>query len=198
MTNFTFSPKSITVKGKTFLCEYSITPAGTVFCFVDDGTERVRIRINPEHELYAAAYAAALAARNEDEQEAPVAVGETPTAAQEAPAPAETAPAPAADPVPVAKAETAAADPKAAHGPTPEKTFIGQTITGNGWRILFDGEAQRTRVIFAAEPTDAARAALAGAGFYYSGKMQSYNKKLSFKAYRAAQALSAELAALYA
>ncbi len=44
------------------------------------------------------------------------------------------------------------------------KDFIGTTITGHGWRILFDAETSRTRVMFDAAPTDAARAAVENAG----------------------------------
>ena len=96
--------------------------------------------------------------------------------------------------------ETAAPadDPKPARGPVPEKTFIGETIQGNGWKIFFDGEASRTRVIFEGMPTEAARAAIENAGFYYSSIMNSWNKKLTFKAYRAAKVLSDQLSELYA
>ena len=179
-TVFTFTADSITVKGKTFPAEYSVTPSGSVFVFVqEDGKqEKTRIRFNPDHAEYAAALAAA---RNE--QPAP--------AADERPEIIPAAdPAPAADPVPVA-------DGKATRGPVPEKTFIGESITGNGWKILFDGETSRTRIIFESKPTDAARAALDKAGFFFSAAMNSWNKKLTFKAYRAAQALAGELSALY-
>lgn len=91
-----------------------------------------------------------------------------------------------------------AVDPKQARGPVPEKTFIGETIQGNGWKIIFDGEANRTRVIFENVPTEAARAATENAGFYYSSIMNSWNKKLTFKAYRAAKTLSGQLSELYA
>lgn len=121
---------------------------------------------------------------------------------------------PTAEPVPVLEEQESAApvetetptEPVPAAVPVeqptpraiPEKTFIGETINGKGWRILFDGEAQRTRVCFDAAPTDAARAAVEKAGFYFSAALNSYNKKLTFKAHRAAVALSGELAALYA
>ncbi len=124
---------------------------------------------------------------------------ETPTAEpvpvleeQEPAAPVETE-TPTAEPVPAA-VPVEQATPRT----IPEKTFIGETITGKGWRILFDGEAQRTRVCFDAAPTDAARAAVEKAGFYFSAALNSYNKKLTFKAHRAAVALSGDLAALYA
>ena len=78
------------------------------------------------------------------------------------------------------------------------KAWIGSTITGNGWRIVFDGDAQRTRVIFDAKPTAAQAAAVDAARFYYSPSMGSYNKHLTCKAYKAAQALAQTLAGLAA
>lgn len=189
---FTFTPDSITVKGKTFPAGYSVTPSGAVFVFVqqDGKQEKTRIRFNPDHPDYAAALSAA---KNEQPAAAPV---EMPAADERretisAPAAVEETPAPAADPSP-------AADGKATRGPVPEKNFIGESITGNGWKILFDGETSRTRIIFESKPTDAARAALDKAGFFFSAAMNSWNKKLTFKAYRAAQALAGELSALYA
>lgn len=82
-------------------------------------------------------------------------------------------------------------------GPAVDLDFVGETITGNGWRILFDGETDRTRVMFDTEPTDAALAAVKDAGFYYSQYMNSYNKKLTKKAHRAALALADRLRELY-
>lgn len=90
-----------------------------------------------------------------------------------------------------------AADPKAARAASPEKTFAGTEIVGNGWKIVFDAATQRTRIIFAADPTDAAKKVLDAAGFFYSGRMQSWNKKLTFRAYRAAQFVAQELNAIY-
>lgn len=89
------------------------------------------------------------------------------------------------------------ADPKAARAAAPEKTFAGTEIAGNGWKILFDAYQQRTRIIFADAPTDAAKKVLDAAGFFYSGRMQSWNKKLTFRAYRAAQFVAQELSAIY-
>ena len=97
-----------------------------------------------------------------------------------------------------AESEKSATDPKAARGPVPEKTFVGEVIQGNGWKIVFDGEASRTRIIFDELPTDAAKEALKEAGFYYSTNMDSWNKKLTFRAYRAAKAISDKLSELYA
>lgn len=88
----------------------------------------------------------------------------------------------------------AALDPaKAARGPVPAKDFIGTEITGRGWRILFDGEENRTRVIFDKVPTKEVRQIVKDAGFYWSPAMGSWNKKLTFKAYRAALELAKAL-----
>lgn len=103
----------------------------------------------------------------------------------------ETIPTPAVLPV------APAADQKAARAASPEKTFAGTEIVGNGWKILFDADQQRTRIIFADAPTDAAKKVLDAAGFFYSGRMQSWNKKLTFRAYRAAQFVAQELTAIY-
>ena len=83
--------------------------------------------------------------------------------------------------------------PSAAAKPTPEKTFIGQMIKGNHFTIFFDGENQRTRVMIPPEYKDIARQTLDAAGFYFSPRLDSWNKKLTFKAYRAALALAAQL-----
>ena len=108
-----------------------------------------------------------------------------PIQAEAAPIPVETeAPAPAGR------------DPKQARGPVPEKDFIGQVIKGQGWKIVFDGSEERTRVIFLAPPPQAAEKATQEAGFFWSPLMKSWNKKLSFKAYRAAQGLALQLKAI--
>ena len=77
-----------------------------------------------------------------------------------------------------------------------DKSWIGTTITGKGWNIAFDQQASRTRVLFQAQPTDAQKAAIENAGFYWSAQLNSWNKKLTCKAYRAAQALAVALNAL--
>ena len=99
-TVFTFTADSITVKGKTFPAEYSVTPSGSVFVFVqEDGKqEKTRIRFNPDHAEYAAALAAA---RNEQPAPAADERPEIIPAADPAPAAVEETPAaPAADPAP--------------------------------------------------------------------------------------------------
>ena len=113
------------------------------------------------------------------------------------PAPVQDAPK-AQAPAPVQDAAQAVCKPAADAAQAVCKAWIGSTITGKGWRIVFDGDAQRTRVIFDAKPTAAQAAAVDAARFYYSPSMSSYNKHLTCKAYKAAQALAQTLAGLAA
>ena len=151
-------------------------------------------------------------------QDAPKAQAPAPVQADAKPAKAPKAAKPKAKPAPVEapKAQAPApvqADAKPAKAPKAAKpkakpaadaaqavckAWIGSTITGKGWRIVFDGDAQRTRVIFDAKPTAAQAAAVDAARFYYSPSMGSYNKHLTCKAYKAAQALAQTLAGLAA
>ena len=101
-------------------------------------------------------------------------------------------------PAPVQDAAQAVCKPAADAAQAVCKAWIGSTITGKGWRIVFDGDAQRTRVIFDAKPTAAQAAAVDAARFYFSPSMGSYNKHLPCKAYKAAQALAQTLAGLAA
>ena len=189
-TRCTFTRDSLTIDGITRPAEYSVTPAGTVFVFVAvdvDGQERkVRIKIPADDPRYAAALAAAQEPQPEPEQPADVepeqAQEEQP--AQEQPADAEPE---------QAQEEQPARDPKQARGPVPDKAFVGLEIKGKGWKIVFDGSYDRTRVIFKRKPSNAAREALDKHGFFWSPAMQSWNKKLTHKAFRAAQALALEL-----
>lgn len=109
--------------------------------------------------------------------EAPAPVQEVAPAQEAAPAPVQDAPAP----VQVAPAG---------------KAWIGTAIQGKGWSIAFDAAAGRTRVQVEGTPTDAQRSAIEQAGFYWSAQLNSWNKKLTCKAYRAAQALASTLNAL--
>lgn len=178
-TRCTFTRDSLTIDGITRPAEYSVTPAGTVFVFVAvdvDGQERkVRIKIPADDPRYAAALAAAQEPQPEPEQAADA---EPEQAAQEEQPTQEDQP---------------ARDPKQARGPVPDKAFIGLEIKGKGWKIVFDGSYDRTRVIFKRKPSNAAREALDKHGFFWSPAMQSWNKKLTHKAFRAAQALAMEL-----
>ena len=145
-------------------------------------------------------------------QEAPAyPVPVEPVEAQEAPAdpvpvePVEAQEAPA-DPVPVepVEAQEALADPvpvepvEAQEAPAdvrtiPEKTFIGTALTGRGYAIIFDKAMDRTRVILSDPTNKKARNAIKAAGFYYSPSAKSWNRRLTFKAYRAACALASQL-----
>ena len=186
-TRCTFTRDSLTIDGITRPAEYSVTPAGTVFVFVAvdvDGQERkVRIKIPADDPRYAAALAAAQEPQPEPDQ-----------AAQEQPQeeqPADAEPEQAQEEQP--QEEQPARDPKQARGPVPDKAFVGLEIKGKGWKIVFDGSYDRTRVIFKRKPSNAAREALDKHGFFWSPAMQSWNKKLTHKAFRAAQALALEL-----
>ena len=189
-TRCTFTRDSLTIDGITRPAEYSVTPAGTVFVFVAvdvDGQERkVRIKIPADDPRYAAALAAAQEPQPEPEQPAQEqpADAEPEQPAQEQPADAEPE---------QAQEEQPARDPKQARGPVPDKAFIGLEIKGKGWKIVFDGSYDRTRVIFKRKPSSAARESLDKHGFFWSPAMQSWNKKLTHKAFRAAQALALEL-----
>ena len=185
-------------------CEYNILEDETVLVFAivgkkEDGRkEKQRIKIAPgsahhKEALAAAKDAAGIQPEKKRSKPAPVKAEKIQPEKKEDAAPVQAE-------KPAAKKEDAAParDPKQARGPVPEKTFIGETIQGNGWKILFDGATERTRVMFTEKPTDTARAAVENAGFYYSPKMDSWNKKLTFKAYRAAKKLSGELEKIYA
>ena len=96
-----------------------------------------------------------------------------------------------------AKPAAVAADTKPSV-PKPRKDFIGMEIKGKGWMIYFDGEHERTRVIFKRKPSDNVREAVKAAGFYWSPVMKSWNKKLTNKAFMAAQNLAIDLRKLCA
>lgn len=174
-TRCTFTRDSLTIDGITRPAEYSVTPAGTVFVFVNvdvDGQERkVRIKIPADDPRYDAALAAAQEPEPQPEPEQADALPELPAQAEQQPA----------------------RNPKQARGPVPDKAFVGLEIKGKGWKIVFDGSYDRTRVIFKRKPSNAAREALDKHGFFWSPAMQSWNKKLTHKAFRAAQALALEL-----
>ena len=206
---YTFSETTLTCKGVTFPVEYNIISDGSVLAFVILDVEpngyrhKQKIVIRPNEPEYAAALDAAKAAAASGKRPENISTGyrKNATPAGNMIEPAEAASkkqeTPAAETT-EAEAAKAARDPKQARGPVPEKTFIGETIQGNGWKIIFDREVSRTRVIFEETPTAAAKVATENAGFYYSSIMNSWNKKLTFKAYRAAKALSSQLSELYA
>lgn len=209
-----FTASTYNTNGQTFPAEYSITPSGAVIAFVtvqeDDQPKRLRIRIDPDHELHPAALAAAQAARDEVptmlttiQQDMQIALAPVDVPAEQEPEqPTEQAQPEQAKPTQEPEQEPEQAqerDPKQARGPVPEKFFIGlESLKGRGWHIEFSGPEvyNRTRVIFAQHPGKKALEAVKAAGFYWSPSMKSWNRKLSFKAYRAAQALALELSAI--
>lgn len=145
-------------------------------------------------------------------RKAPAKAAKQPEAAAEPAKPVETKPAkaakqpkaakpakqakPAAEPAkPVAKAAAKPAEPAKPVVPA-DNAWIGTAIEGKGWRIAFDEATQRTRVIFAADPSAKQKAAIDAAGFFWSNTTKSWNKKLTRKAYRAAVALSETLNAI--
>ena len=190
---WTFAPDSVTVNGHTFPASYSLARSGDVYVFAtvkaaaDAADVPVRLHISATMPMHADAVVAAEAARKASKP-APVQEARTPV---DKPAPAKKA-RKASKPAPVQEAPA----PEAAPAPVSGKAWIGTTIQGKGWSIAFDADAGRTRVQVEGTPTDAQRSAIEQAGFYWSSQLKSWNKKLTCKAFRAAQALAATLNAL--
>ena len=84
---------------------------------------------------------------------------------------------------------------KPACNPGKPLDFIGQVLSGNGWQIVFDANLQRTRVIIEKSAREKAAPLAESAGFYYSSNTDSWHKKLTHKAHRAAVALAEKLRA---
>ena len=209
MKKYTFAADSLTVcgphfpEGKSFPVRYElqdrdemkrgqILPIIHAFATLEDGKE-IKIDIPGDDEYYNDA-----ATAMDDAEKAGCSASTEPDAAD----PVEAVEEPdAADPVEAVE-EPDAADPvEAAEEPQepakertiPEKTFIGTAITGRGYAIIFDKATERTRVILSDPTNRKARAAIKEAGFYYSPSAKSWNRKLTFRAYRAANALAAQL-----
>ena len=181
---WTFSEGSITVNGKTFPATYSDASASDlgVYVFSKLGELPVRVHIGKDMPEYEACLAIAKAAKQ-------------PKARLDGqPAPKAAAPAKQDKPAPEAEQAKAAAPAKQAA--QVEKPWIGTAIEGKGWRIAFDEQSQRTRLIFDEQPTDAQKAAIDAAGFFWSAQLQSWNKKLTCKAHRAALELAETLKAI--
>lgn len=215
-----FAPETMTMNGRTFPASYSLARTGDVYVFVSvpgetaDAALPVRLHISANMPMHAEAVAAAEAARKATKGETisaskPAPVQDTP--AQEA-APVQDAP--VDKPAPAKKSRRKASKPAQEAAPVQEvapaprqdapaqeaapagKAWIGTTLKGKGWTIAFDADAGRTRVQVEGTPTDAQRSAIEQAGFYWSAQLQSWNKKLTCKAFRAAQALACTLNAL--
>lgn len=183
---WTFAPDAVTVNGRSFPASYSLARTGDVYVFAtvkadaDAAEMPVRLHISATMPMHADAVAAAEAARAASKASKPA---EAPAPVQEVAPAVEAAPAQEAAPAPVQDAPAG-------------KAWIGTAIQGKGWSIAFDAAAGRTRVQVEGTPTDAQRSAIEQAGFYWSAQLNSWNKKLTCKAYRAAQALASTLNAL--
>lgn len=218
-----FTAHTLGLKGRTYPVEYSISPTQdkTVFAFttMQDGEKctKVRIKLVPGHDHYAQALKAAEQERAEREA--------AKAAAAEVHKPATIAPASepiqsghktnaqaiidefltGAEPTELVKAaptkpatKPAAATKQQPNTSKPAKLYIGTEIKGKGWKISFDADYDRTRVIFKRVPNVQVREAVKAAGFYWSPVMKSWNKKLTNKAFMAAQGLAIELRKLCA
>lgn len=201
MTRFNFTKNTITVDGATYPAEYNIIDSGSVLVFAVVGVEadgykhKRRFRFSPDYPEYSAALLAARGIDRVVESECAEIIPNPISESKKEESSSNESKTERRESISVSEK---ARDPKTARGPVPDKTFAGSQINGNGWKILFDERTARTRVIFNSAPTDAARAAVETAGFYYSRALNSWNKKLTWKAYRAAQALSGTLSKLYA
>ncbi len=191
-TTFTFTADSLTVKGHTFPAEY-IPGDGKITIFVtldaNDADKDAVIVVpadDPRYDRIMAAVAPDAAPAE--------ALPETP-AEEAVPAREEASDADASDATPDAASveqtseETEPNSPKEAR-PVPEKPFINTRIDGTGYSIFFNGEAKRTQIRFTSDANNRMIEAAVSAGFYYSPHTDTYNKKLTFKAYRAAVALA--------
>jgi len=194
MNEYTFTPDTITIDGVEFPAGYSIPPRGNgnvfVFITVPSREKAVRITVRPDTPHYAAALAAAQGyTATTIEPANGVIVAETHIDITRKAEPVQEEPQEQPQ-------EEPASDPKQARGPVPDKAWIGTSIQGNGWKIEFCPVMERTRLIFDKVPTKEARELVKAAGFAWSPKMGSWNKRLTWKAYRAAQQLAADLGGL--
>ena len=221
---WTFAANTVTVNNRTFDAKYSIGKAEDVFVFAKVNEVPIRVHIGKDMPEYVAAIAAARAEAEQPKAEAPAKPEPKPEQPKaEAPAkptkkaqpkqPKAAKPAQEAKPAkaakPTKKAQTKAEAPaqpeaKPAQEPKPaqpasvDKSWIGTTIKGKGFNIAFDEKTQRTRVLFQTEPTQTQKDAINAAGFFWSAQLNSWNKKLTCKAHRAAVALAETLNALAA
>ena len=223
---WTFAPDSVTVNGYTSTARYSLAKDATLYVFagmLTPGTDKltpVRFALKPaQGEIYTAALSAAGLTPAPEEPAATVEdVGPAePAAPAEDVRPAEpaapvenvgpkraprkkAAPAVKAGPVQAEEASPAPVEdvgPAEPVKPAPvEKPWIGTSISGDGWTIDFDARVERTCIRFAATPTAAQKAIVDAAGFYYRNDLKCFVKKLTCKAYRAAQSVAAGLKAI--
>lgn len=171
-TAWSFTATNATLNGHEFAAQYSIAQSGDVYVFAIVQDIPVRIHVGKASPVYHACFEAAMAAKSQPKAESK----------------------PAAEPAKPVESKPAAEPAKPVD--VASKSWIGTTVEGKGWRIVFDESTQRTRVIFDGEPSAKQKAAIDAAGFYWSNTTKSWNKKLTCKAYRAAMALHETLNAL--
>ena len=207
-TAWKFTATSIALNGHVFDADkYAIAEKGDVYVLAKVEGVALRIHVGKASPVYHEALEAAVAftqpkAEKPAEQPAepakPVETKAAEPAKQAKPATKRKAPAKAAK---QPKAEKPAETKPAAEPAKPVATadaWIGTTIEGKGWRIVFDDAAQRTRVIVDDDVPNEERVliAVADAGFFWSNTTKSWNKKLTRKAYRAAKLLAGTLNAI--
>ena len=166
MKNIIFAPDAITIDGTQYPATYTITTTETVSVSVVVAAGDLQQKYRITIRPEDSHHPAAMAAA--------LAAGAT---------------------VPQASTTPAQTDNKSRKN-VPEKSFAGTSIKGNGWRILFDSTYDRTRVIFDRVPAPAVREMVKAAGFFWSPQLKSWNKKLTHKAFRAAQDLAHQLQAI--
>ena len=167
---WTFAPDSVTVNGYTSTARYSLAKDATLYVFagmLTPGTDKLTPVRFALKPAQGEIYTAAL------------------SAAGLTPAPDE----------PAAPVEDVGSDEPVKPAPV-EKPWIGTSISGDGWKIDFDAKVERTCIRFAATPTAAQKAIVDAAGFYYRNDLKCFVKKLTCKAYRAAQSVAAGLKAI--
>ena len=212
-TGWKFTPASIALNGHVFDADkYAVADQGDVYVLAKVEGVAVRIHVGKASPVYHEALEAAVAYKAQPKAVKPAAKA----AEQPATEPAKPVETKAAEPAKQAKPATkrkapakAAKQPKAeqpAEKPAAEPAkpvatadaWIGTTIEGKGWRIVFDDAAQRTRVIVDDDVPNEERVliAVADAGFFWSNTTKSWNKKLTRKAYRAAKFLAETLNAI--
>ena len=201
-TGWKFTPASIALNGHVFAADkYAVADKGDVYVLAKVEGVAVCIHVGKASPVYHEALEAAVAftqpkaekpAEKPAEPAKPVETKAAEPAKQAKPATKRKAPAKAAE---QPKAEKPAEPAK----PVPAAdAWIGTTIEGKGWRIVFDDAAQRTRVIVDDDVPNEERVliAVADAGFFWSNTTKSWNKKLTRKAYRAAKLLAETLNAI--
>ena len=179
---YSASPWHVYNDGKA-LCEFFATKKAAVAWIHEQKNRRETISTD--------AAPAASVPETDATPEQPAAVVETPAAD---PAPETDAPAVDVNEQPAASvlAQRVPVN-KPPRSVAPEKPFAGEKICGQGWTIVFDIALQRTRVIVNETIREKAAPIVENAGFYYSKQTDSWHKKLTFKAQRAAVALADNL-----